>query len=232
MAVDIPAALILPGNPRRNIYATGALNPWRDDISMFLGGMSLRYPDFLAAIRAIAGFLDTHGSAIDYRAPPVEVQRCGVDAPALVRQPRSGRHQRRTLTRGSSSSRQIGENNPPTRGWETQRPPRVAPFPHRQSPLRTYTTGVGHIGEPRCRDLSFADVAFLVNGTSTGATLRQRRGNDRSVRTARDKTLTQASPVPQVSGPWADNPIKIRQGAVRGRAGGDPGGPAVVPNKE
>jgi hypothetical protein len=67
MAIDIPAALLIPGNPARNIHATGQLNPWRNNISVFLGAISQHYPDVLTAICRIAEYLDQHGSPIDYR---------------------------------------------------------------------------------------------------------------------------------------------------------------------
>lgn len=67
MAIDIPAALLIPGNPVRNIHATGELNPWRNNISIFLSEISQQYPDVLTGICRIADHLDQHGSPIDYR---------------------------------------------------------------------------------------------------------------------------------------------------------------------
>lgn len=67
IATDLPIALIIPGNPVRNIHATDELNPWRSNVSIALGELTQRYPDMLAAICALAGYLDTEGSPIDYR---------------------------------------------------------------------------------------------------------------------------------------------------------------------
>ncbi|HET8642674.1 MAG TPA: hypothetical protein VFM37_12095 [Pseudonocardiaceae bacterium] len=67
MAIDLAAALLIPGNPVRNRHATGELSPWRNNISTLLGEICRPYPDVLAAICALADHLDEHGSPIDYR---------------------------------------------------------------------------------------------------------------------------------------------------------------------
>lgn len=66
-AVDIPAALLIPGNPVRNVHATGEINPWRNNTSIALSEAAARHPDILTTICTIADYLDTHGSPIDYR---------------------------------------------------------------------------------------------------------------------------------------------------------------------
>ncbi|GIJ42799.1 hypothetical protein Vwe01_61240 [Micromonospora andamanensis] len=66
-AIDIPAALLIPGNLVRNIHATGELSPWRNNISIALREAAARHPDILTAICNIADYLDTHGPPIDYR---------------------------------------------------------------------------------------------------------------------------------------------------------------------
>jgi hypothetical protein len=67
LAIDIPNALLIPGNPVRNIHATGELNPWRNNISIFLSKIAQQYPDILTALCNIAEHLDRHGAPIDYR---------------------------------------------------------------------------------------------------------------------------------------------------------------------
>lgn len=66
LATDIVAALLLPGNPVRNRYATGELNPWTNNSSQTLRQLAGRH-DTLTAICALAQFLDDHGAPIDYR---------------------------------------------------------------------------------------------------------------------------------------------------------------------
>jgi len=66
-ATDIPVALLIPGNPTRNIHATGELNPWRNNISIALSEAAGRHPGILTAICNIADYLDAHGAPIDYR---------------------------------------------------------------------------------------------------------------------------------------------------------------------
>ncbi|MEU8265437.1 LysR family transcriptional regulator [Micromonospora sp. NPDC048999] len=67
IATDIPAALLIPGNPIRNRNATGELTNWRSTTTRTLGLLADQYPDVPAALCALAGYLDTHGSPIDYR---------------------------------------------------------------------------------------------------------------------------------------------------------------------
>jgi len=67
LAIDIPTALLIPGNPARNIHATGELNPWRNNISIFLSEISQQHLDVLTAICNIAEYLDNSRSPIDYR---------------------------------------------------------------------------------------------------------------------------------------------------------------------
>jgi len=67
LAIDIPNALLIPGNPTRNIRAAGELNPWRNNISTSLSGLARQHPDVLTALCNLAEYLDTHGAPIDYR---------------------------------------------------------------------------------------------------------------------------------------------------------------------
>jgi hypothetical protein len=67
IATDIPAALMLPGNPNPNMTATTELTAWRNSSSRTLNQLADRYPDVLTALVALADYLDTHGSPIDYR---------------------------------------------------------------------------------------------------------------------------------------------------------------------
>jgi hypothetical protein len=67
VAVDISNALLIPGNPVRNIHATAELTRWRNYTSIFLSETAQRHPDILTAICALAAHLDRHGSPIDYR---------------------------------------------------------------------------------------------------------------------------------------------------------------------
>ncbi|MER6590336.1 TniQ family protein [Micromonospora purpureochromogenes] len=67
IAVDIPNALLIPGNPTRNIHATSELSPWRNNTSIFLSQLAQRYPDVLTALCNIAEHLDSCGAPIDYR---------------------------------------------------------------------------------------------------------------------------------------------------------------------
>ena len=66
VAIDIANALLIPGNPVRNLRATDELTPWRTNTSLFLSECVQRYPDTLTALCALAEHLDTHGSPIDY----------------------------------------------------------------------------------------------------------------------------------------------------------------------
>ncbi|SCL17751.1 TniQ family protein [Micromonospora inyonensis] len=67
VAIDIANALLIPGNPVRNLHATGELTAWRNNTSIFLSERAAHHPDTLTAICALADYLDTHGSPIDYR---------------------------------------------------------------------------------------------------------------------------------------------------------------------
>ncbi|MEV0133681.1 TniQ family protein [Dactylosporangium sp. NPDC050688] len=67
VATNIPKALLIPGNPARNLHATAELGPWRTNTSIFLSETGQQHPDTLAAVCALAAYLDTHGSPIDYR---------------------------------------------------------------------------------------------------------------------------------------------------------------------
>jgi molybdenum-dependent DNA-binding transcriptional regulator ModE len=67
IATDIPAALLLPGNPVRNANATGELKPWTHNTSQTLRLLADHHRDTLTAICALAHYLDTHGGPIDYR---------------------------------------------------------------------------------------------------------------------------------------------------------------------
>lgn len=67
IAIDIPRALMLPGNPARNIHATRELNPWRNNVTIYLGEATRHHPDILTALCRIASYLDTNGGVIDYR---------------------------------------------------------------------------------------------------------------------------------------------------------------------
>ncbi|GFJ93499.1 LysR family transcriptional regulator [Phytohabitans rumicis] len=67
LAIDLARALLIPGNPVRNIHATSELNPWRNNVSIFLSEIAAHYPDTLTALCNIAAYLDTHGAPIDYR---------------------------------------------------------------------------------------------------------------------------------------------------------------------
>ncbi|MBW6434933.1 TniQ family protein [Actinoplanes hulinensis] len=67
VAIDITNALLIPGNPVRNLRATDELTPWRNATSLFLSDCAKQHPDTLAAICALAEHLDAHGSPIDYR---------------------------------------------------------------------------------------------------------------------------------------------------------------------
>jgi TniQ/Bacterial regulatory helix-turn-helix protein, lysR family len=67
LAIDLASALLIPGNPVRNIHATGELNPWRNNISIFLSEIAALYPDALTALCNIAEYLDSDGAPIDYR---------------------------------------------------------------------------------------------------------------------------------------------------------------------
>jgi hypothetical protein len=67
LATDLPAALLISGNPTRNIHATDELNPWTQNTSQTLRVLADHHPDALTAICALADHLDTHGSPIDYR---------------------------------------------------------------------------------------------------------------------------------------------------------------------
>ncbi|WP_173152286.1 hypothetical protein [Phytohabitans suffuscus] len=67
LAIDLASALLIPGNPVRNIYATGELNPWRSNISVFLSEIAERYPDVLTLLCNIAAYLDSQATPIDYR---------------------------------------------------------------------------------------------------------------------------------------------------------------------
>jgi hypothetical protein len=67
LAINIPMALLIPGNPSRNNRATTELSPWRPYISNFLTQIAARHPDVLTAICNIADHLDNHGAPIDYR---------------------------------------------------------------------------------------------------------------------------------------------------------------------
>lgn len=67
IATDLPIALLIPGNPIRNIHATTELNPWRNNVSIALGELTRRHPGLLTAICALADYLDTEGSPVDYR---------------------------------------------------------------------------------------------------------------------------------------------------------------------
>lgn len=67
IATDIPAALLIPGNPIRNGHASDELNHWTNNTSQTLRLLADHHPDALTAICALARYLDTHGSPIDYR---------------------------------------------------------------------------------------------------------------------------------------------------------------------
>jgi hypothetical protein len=67
IATDIPAALLLPGNPLHNKAATAELTPWRGNRSRTLSLLAERNPDVLTALVNLADYLDIHGSPIDYR---------------------------------------------------------------------------------------------------------------------------------------------------------------------
>jgi Bacterial regulatory helix-turn-helix protein, lysR family len=67
IATEIPAALLVPGNPARNRYATAELNRWTQNITQTLHLLCDHQPDTLTAICALAEYLDTHGGPIDYR---------------------------------------------------------------------------------------------------------------------------------------------------------------------
>ncbi|MGI5243201.1 TniQ family protein [Dactylosporangium sp. CA-139066] len=67
VAANIPKALLIPGNPARNLHATAELGPWRASTGVFLSTTAQHHPDTLTAICALADYLDTHGSPIDYR---------------------------------------------------------------------------------------------------------------------------------------------------------------------
>ena len=55
------------GNPIRNNRATAELNRWHNNTSQTLRLLSEHHRDTLAAICALADYLDTHGGPIDYR---------------------------------------------------------------------------------------------------------------------------------------------------------------------
>jgi hypothetical protein len=67
VAIDIANALLIPGNPVRNLRATDELTPWRTNTSLFLSECAQQHPDTLAAICVLADYLDTHSCPIDYR---------------------------------------------------------------------------------------------------------------------------------------------------------------------
>jgi hypothetical protein len=67
IATDIPAALLIPGNPVRNEHATGEVHPWSNWTSQTLRHLTDQQPDTLAVICALADYLDAHGAPIDYQ---------------------------------------------------------------------------------------------------------------------------------------------------------------------
>jgi hypothetical protein len=67
IATDIPAALLLPGNPVRNADTTGELNDWTHNTSQTLRLLADHHRDTLTAICDLAHYLDTYGAPIDYR---------------------------------------------------------------------------------------------------------------------------------------------------------------------
>jgi hypothetical protein len=67
IATDIPAALLLPGNPTSNRAASTELTAWRANTGPTLSLLAEQYPDTLTALCALADYLDVHGSPIDYR---------------------------------------------------------------------------------------------------------------------------------------------------------------------
>lgn len=67
VAANIPKALLIPGNPARNLHATAELGPWRASTGVFLSTTAQHHPDTPIALCALADYLDTHGSPIDYR---------------------------------------------------------------------------------------------------------------------------------------------------------------------
>jgi hypothetical protein len=67
IATDVPAALLIPGNPIRNGRATDEIHPWSGWTSQTLRLLAEHHPDALAAICALADYLDTNGAPIDYR---------------------------------------------------------------------------------------------------------------------------------------------------------------------
>ncbi|MDN3239214.1 TniQ family protein [Glycomyces tritici] len=67
IAIELPIALLLPGNPLRRIRAASELSPRRNKVGVTLQTLVAHYPDVLTAIHNLAGYLDSHGGAIDYR---------------------------------------------------------------------------------------------------------------------------------------------------------------------
>ncbi|MGI5238646.1 TniQ family protein [Dactylosporangium sp. CA-139066] len=67
VAANIPKALLIPGNPARNLHAAAELGPWRSSTGVFLTTTARHHPETLIAICALADYLDEHGSPIDYR---------------------------------------------------------------------------------------------------------------------------------------------------------------------
>ncbi|MFJ3408288.1 TniQ family protein [Promicromonospora sp. NPDC090134] len=67
VALTITSALLIPGNPTRNIHVSGELTPWRTGMGHSLSALARSHPDVLTAICNIAAYLDAHHSPIDYR---------------------------------------------------------------------------------------------------------------------------------------------------------------------
>jgi DNA-binding transcriptional LysR family regulator len=67
VATDLPAVLLIPGNPVRNEHATEEIHPWTNHTSQTLRRLFEAQPDAPAVLCALADHLDVHGSPIDYR---------------------------------------------------------------------------------------------------------------------------------------------------------------------
>lgn len=67
VAITITSALLIPGNPTRNIHASSELTPWRTGMGHSLSALARSHPDVLTAICNIAAYLDAHHPPIDYR---------------------------------------------------------------------------------------------------------------------------------------------------------------------
>lgn len=67
LATEFPLAMLIPGNPVRNIRQVSELGQWKPAIGNSLSTAASRFPNLLTALCNLAEYLDTQGSPIDYR---------------------------------------------------------------------------------------------------------------------------------------------------------------------